>query len=332
MTYAGNAAAGEGSVALGHVFLQPPFPRTGSGATRRVGIEVEFAGLGAEAAVRALATRFGGTIRERDAHAFVLEASTLGDITVELDTRYAHPESARALLGSIGATLAPLIGAASGFFVPCEFMAVVPLDRLGEIDEAVAVLRAAGARGTQDSAVYAFGLHLNPELPDLEAPTVAAFVKAFALLDPWLRRQVAPDSTRALLGFAEPFPEPYIRLVVAPAYWPDLDRFVDDYLAFNPTRNRDLDVLPLLAYLRQERVRAALPAEKIRERPTLHYRLPDARVSDPGWSIAPDWNRWVAVERLAAGRARLDAVGQAYLAFEGQAKSWSDMVERIAVA
>jgi hypothetical protein len=91
-------------------------------------------------------------------------------------------------------------------------------------------------------------------------------------------------------------------------------------------------VLPLLLYLDEDRVRAMLPNEKINKRPTFHYRLPDARISDPGWSIAPDWNRWVAVERVAGDRAKLDSLGRAYLTFEGEAKSWAEVAERIAFA
>ena len=53
-------------------------------------------------------------------------------------------------------------------------------------------------------------------------------------------------------------------------------------------------------------------------------------MSDPGWSIAPDWNRWVAVERLAFDRDRLDAIGEAFRAFEGEDKSWADTAERLA--
>ena len=139
--------------------------------------------------------------------------------------------------------------------------------------------------------------------------------------------------TRRATSWASPIPSPaYIRKLAAPDYWPDIPTFIDDYLAANPTRNRDLDLLPLLLHFDADRVRAVLPNEKINGRPTFHYRLPDARVSDPGWSIAPDWNRWVAVERLAADRERLDAVGLSYLAFEGAEKSWADVVERIALA
>jgi hypothetical protein len=91
--------------------------------------------------------------------------------------------------------------------------------------------------------------------------------------------------------------------VVAPDYWPDLDDLMDDYLAANPTRDRNLDLLPLFLLLDERRVRAQLLEEKISKRPVLHYRLPTARVGQAGWSIALNWwNRLVAVERLAVDR------------------------------
>ncbi|HST93456.1 MAG TPA: amidoligase family protein, partial [Microvirga sp.] len=207
--------------------------------------------------------------------------------------------------------------------------APTPVDRLQDLNRILRILRQLGAKGTQDAPFYAFGLHFNPEIPRQDAETLASFMKSFVLLNPWLRREVAPDATRDLLGFADPFPAEYVRMVAAPDYWPDIARFIDDYLAANPTRNRDLDLLPLLHHLDTPRVRAVLPNEKINGRPTFHYRLPDARVSDPGWSIAPEWNRWVAVERLAADRERLDAVGTAYLSFGGEDKSWANVVEQV---
>ncbi|HEX2727734.1 MAG TPA: hypothetical protein VHN20_18070 [Beijerinckiaceae bacterium] len=40
----------------------------------------------------------------------------------------------------------------------------------------------------------------------------------------------------------------------------------------------------------------------------------------------------MAVERVAFDGDRLDALGRAYRAFEGEAKSWADIAERIAFA
>jgi hypothetical protein len=314
-------------------FFQPPCPLNAEGRMRSVGVEIEFIGPSAEATARALAEALGGTVVEDDPHAFRVTRSRLGDITVELDSRFLHPEKKSTLIGSMLPTLAAWFGSAASLVVPCELVtSPVPIDRLHEVDQVVGILRSVGAKGTQDAPVYAFGLHFNPEIPRQDAETATAFLKSFVLLNAWLRRQVVPDPTRHVLGFAHPFSVAYARQVVAPDYWPDMATFIDDYLAANPTRNRDLDLLPLLLHCDAARVRAVLPAEKINGRPTFHYRLPDARVSDPGWSIAPDWNRWVAVERLAQDRGRLESVGQAFLAFEGEEKSWADTVERIALA
>jgi hypothetical protein len=61
-----------------------------------------------------------------------------------------------------------------------------------------------------------------------------------------------------------------------------------------------LDLLPLLAHLDEARVRSVLPHEKIGSRPVFHYCLPHTHLSDPAWSIMPDWERWLLVERLAS--------------------------------
>jgi len=313
-------------------FARPPILHNAEGRMRTVGVEMEFSGPTAEETAQALVRDFGGAVEMEDPHYFRVRGSALGDLSIELDSRMMHPEKKDALLGGIVPRLAAWVGTAASVLIPCELVTgPIPIDRLHEVDQVIATLRNLGAKGTQDGPLFAFGLHFNPETPDTKPETIAAFLKAFVLLDSWLRKQVAPDPTRDLLGFADPFPVEYVRHLVAPDYWPDAATLIDDYLAANPTRNRDLDLLPLLLHIDHDRVRAALPNEKIRGRPTFHYRLPDARVSDPGWSIAPDWNRWVTVERLAADADRLETLGLTYLAFQGEDKSWADAVERIAL-
>lgn len=312
-------------------FMHPPILLNEAGDMRTVGVEVEFAGPTAETAVQALRDAFGGKILEEDPHAYLLKGSSIGDIAIELDSRILHPAK-RGDHSGVLPRIAAWFGFAASLIIPCELVtAPIPIDRLHEVDQVLSILRGIGARGTQDAAFYAFGLHFNPEIPRRDAQTTVAFLKSFVLLNPWLRREVAPDTTRDLLGFAAPFPSEYVHKIVAPDYWPGMETFIDDYLSANPTRNRDLDLLPLLHDFDAQRVRAALPNEKINGRPTFHYRLPDARVSDPGWSIAPDWNRWVAVERLASDRDRLTAVCSAFLSFAGEDKSWADLVESIAL-
>jgi hypothetical protein len=93
-----------------------------------------------------------------------------------------------------------------------------------------------------------------------------------------------------------------------------LPELIDDYLAWNPTRDRELDMLPLFAHLDPDRVARGASRHKVKARPAFHYRLPDSRIDEPGWGVVLDWNRWVQVERLAADRARLDAMAGAWLA------------------
>ena len=61
-----------------------------------------------------------------------------------------------------------------------------------------------------------------------------------------------------------------------------------------------LEELGTLAYLDRDRVmRAAKERHLIKGRPAFHYRLPNCLVDEPDWTVAREWNTWVAVERLA---------------------------------
>ena len=54
-------------------------------------MEVEFGGISAKHAATALAEGFRASIVPEDAHALLVKVTALGDLLVEIDTRYAHP-------------------------------------------------------------------------------------------------------------------------------------------------------------------------------------------------------------------------------------------------
>lgn len=315
-------------------FELPPSLTNADDEERRVGVEIEFGGLGAEPAAGLVQKVFGGTLLKHNPNAYDVERTALGDFAVKLDTRFAgYDENAGGFLEEVKAELGNLFGAAASLVVPFEIEAPpVAIRQLPEIEHLMHELREAGASGTGASPFFAFGLHLNPETPSLDVRTISAIVKAYAMASPWLWRTIHPDSTRRLLNFAEPFPDEYVRLLAGDRYWPDEAALIDDYVALNPTRNRDLDMLPLLTFLDEDRVRSKLPDEKINPRPTFHYRLPDMRLGDPDWSLATEWNRWVAVERLAADGERLAAICRAYLVHEGDREDWAVRTEGLEVA
>jgi hypothetical protein len=74
-------------------------------------------------------------------------------------------------------------------------------------------------------------------------------------------------------------------------------------------------MLPLFTHLDEQRVRAQVTDERVKPRPTLHYRLPNSEIDQPGWDLAQPWNDWLVVERLAADPARLEALCGDYSAY-----------------
>lgn len=313
-------------------FEMPPQVTTEDGEERRVGIEIEFGGLDGRRTARFLAEHLNGRLTETDPYAYRIEGTELGDFEVTLDTAYAHYEGEPdGFFEQVGSKLANLVGAAAELVVPYEVVTPpIRFSDLYRVDGLLRALRDFGGEGTEASVFYAFGLHLNPQAPSLKTESVTAILKAFALLSPWLWREVDPDPTRRLLRFADAYDGEYVAKLADPSYWPELPVLIDDYLAANPSRNRDLDMLPLFAFLDEERVRKSLPHEKIHPRPAFHYRLPDARLGDSSWCLAKEWNHWVRVEKLAQ-RDKLTALGLLYRANLGDPEAFAKQLAGLAV-
>lgn len=319
----------------------PPQPCTATGEVRRVGLELEFAHVAVDEAAEIVARTLGGCVTNESAAKSKVEGTPFGTFQVEVDStpvkerRYLQPLE-KLGLDSEGPTADALEGAVVRLareIIPVEIVtAPVPWTELGALDPLWAALRAAGARDTRASVLYAFGLHLNPELPDLEASTVVDLLRSYFLLEDWIRAQADIDISRRATAYVDPFPEVYRRRVIDPSYAPDWATLVTDYVPSNPTRNRSLDLLPLIAH--------AWPADlgdqiehwsKVKPRPAFHYRLPNSDLNQPGWTPAVDWNRWVTVERLAHDRARLYELAGEYMRREetGSASgplSWNELV------
>ncbi|MBL3561785.1 amidoligase family protein [Rhodovulum sulfidophilum] len=286
----------------------PLRPReTRAGEPRRAGIEIEFGELTEAEAADVVARTLGGTPREIAAHDFEVETPDLGRVLICLDTSFR--DKAGSALTDLGLQLGRAV-------VPVEVV-TPPLhpDQLPEAERLRGALRAAGARGSREGVFLGFGLHLNPEIPGQDAADLVPIVRAFALIEDWLRKADPIDPSRRLLPFVDPYPRSLIdRLASAGPDW-SLEAFADAYLDETPTRNRGLDMLPCLAHLAQDRVAQALGpgAASIGARPTFHYRLPDCRIDEPGWRLAYEWNRWVMVERLAADTAALKGLAADWL-------------------
>ncbi len=305
-----------------HTRMNMP-PRTANcqGDERRVGVELEFAAISAREGASLVQSLFGGSICEEDPHRFHISNTTFGQFTSELDTQFAHKAAGESenveasgdllaeMLAEFRDTMRRIYGDISSLVVPCEIVCPpIPLSNLADIERLVDALSQAGAEGTRMNPLYAFGAQLNPEIATDDPAWLTAMLKSYLLLSDWLRAIMQIDTTRRIVAYADPFPPYYVGQVLDPNYWPDLEQVMDDYLVANPTRNRELDLLPLFAWMDGARVCRHVADPRVKPRPTFHYRLPDANFGEAGWSLTLEWNRWCVVEKLAEKRALLDAM------------------------
>jgi hypothetical protein len=302
-------------------------------------VELELIGLELNDIAELVASRLDLSITVDGRYRRVLGGDPAGDWAVELDFDFLQrlgqqERGTDDLLDELRDSAEDLLKTLAELVVPKELVSPpLPLHRLGEIEVLIGMLRAAGAKGTSDSVGYAFAMQFNPEVPGESARDITPYLKAFLCLYPWLFLRAKVDLTRRITSYIDPFPLDYVRKVVAPDYAPDLDTLIDDYLEFNPTRNRALDFLPLFLHLDEERVRNVTDDPLIKPRPAFHYRLPNCDIHRPDWGFHVAWNEWLEVEELASRPRRLARCCEAYGKFlanplQRWMGDWAKEVER----
>lgn len=290
-----------------------------AGEPRRVGVEIELGGLGLDEITARIREVVGGDPdSENDSpYEATLRGTSVGEVRVEFDALLFREFKLRGFLNRLDLdSLQPNLTEAVETAMATEARNLIPFEivfspveiqRIPELDRVAGAFRKL-AEGTGASLFNAFGMHLNPELPASEShppSTVLRYLRAFLCLYEDLKKAHAVDLARSVAPFIQPFPKGYALRVLDPAYTPGMEDFTDDYIEANPTRNRPLDLLPVLAWFDIERVQKKLPDEKITRRPTFHYRLPDCRIDEAGWSITKEWNIWMRIEDLAGDEAAL---------------------------
>lgn len=282
----------------------PNIVRTADGKERRVGVEIELSGLGYQQLVDLAGKLLGGKSQPESRYVSKLE-TPLGSFVIELDSDPIKdldladerlPEPIR----DLGGQAMEVIDAAAELIVPLEIVSPpLVFSDLHQIETLVDELRKAGALGSRNAIYFAFGLQLNPELPDLKPTTLVRYYQAFAVLYDWLKARHQLDISRKFTPYIEPWSSRYTDLLIADDYLPDQRQMMVDYLESNPTRNRALDLLPLFAHLDKPLLDQYVEDPRIKSRPTLHYRLPDCDIDNPEWRFSSVWNDWVVVEQLA---------------------------------
>ena len=296
-------------------FLLPPRVHNARGEVRRAGFELEYSGVSLNLSASLVRTVFGGEHVAESTFVHRVRGTQYGDFQVEIDTTVLKDKTYEKPLRALGFRpgrgtrwLEDALLTTLATVVPTEIASPpIPVTELAPLDELRGRLHRAGAKGTRASVFYAFGMHINPEIASDDPGYVRDVIRAFLLLYPRLKERAEVDITRRISPYINPFPETYAKLILDPNYPADAGRLIDDYVAHNPTRNRPLDVLPVLAHLDEERVMDRVEdAHLVKPRPAFHYRLPNCMVDEPDWTLAREWNNWVEVERLAADAERLD--------------------------
>jgi hypothetical protein len=315
----------------GRYFL-PADCRNNQGVERRVGIEIEMSGIDLKTIAKTVQAVFGGAITELTSYELRIENTSMGDFVVEFDSDAVKRlgrelEKNQQVLGELEQWASDAVALLAQNIVPCELStSPIPFTRISELDSLVEALRQAGAKGTRHSPWSAFGVHFNPELPALDARTIAAYMKAYLCFNDWLIWHEQVSLTRRIPPYINVFPEQYVLKMVDPEYWPELPELIRDYLQINPTRNRILDMLPLFHYLDRHTVDEYVEDELIKARPTLHYRLPNSEIDRPEWSFHEAWNDWMQVELLAQDALRLERWCYRYWLYLQQPMRWPFIV------
>lgn len=314
-------------------FRLPSVIQGADGRPRMVGFELEFSGLSLDQAADALLHSLGGKLVSETAAQRICCVETLGEFKVELDWDFLKRKAEETAKAEVEEKWIEKIGELAAILVPIEVVCPpVPITNMKALDPLVNALREAGAAGTEESLLAAYGVHINVELPSFDAKTLNAYIVAFSLLQWWLLEVEDVDLTRKATLYVAPYSEAYIGQVLS-RQDPSWDQLMTDYLEFNASRNRALDLLPLFAEIDQDRVRKSVDDTKIKPRPALHYRLPNCHIEQPGWSLSRSWNSWWFVETLAHRQDDLKALSSEFLALHRPVlgtskKHWIDFIHQ----
>ncbi len=313
-------------------FKLPVGSQNADGKLRSVGFELEFSGLTISEAGKILCKVLGGKLHEKSLAESVLQVDSLGEFKLELDWSYIKTKAAEEENDSPSQWL-ELLSQSAALLVPTEIVCPpLPLDKLDALTPVTTALREAGATGTEGSVIAAYGVHVNTEIPRIDAPHLHAYLQAFSLLQWWLVDKQEINLTRKISPYIDLYPEAYLEQLFT-SHDPTLDNLIDSYLEHNASRNRALDMLPLFAEIDAERVHIAVRDDRIQPRPAFHYRLPDCHIEKPEWSLVSPWNSWLIVEKLAAQKESLVQLSEKFLMMSrpllGVSRSdWTEVIDQ----
>lgn len=304
-------------------YLNPPILLNEAGRKRTVGYEFEFTGIEIDQVAPMIKDLYGGEIKKISTYELEIRGTEFGTFKLELDARLLRDKKYEKLLKSVGIDFDDISDKDSkekklmelaATVVPYEIVTPpIPLSQMNVLDGLIEKLREKKVKGTGSSFLYAFGMHINPEIPGESVESILRHTRAYVLLDPWIREKSDIDMSRRITPFIDPYSDDYMKHILNPKYSPDLKSLIQDYFKYDNSRNRALDLLPLFMHLDEKTTLSLIDERLTSARPTYHYRLPNCSFEKREWTPALEWNRWVRVERLADNEERLEQLSRYWL-------------------
>ena len=320
----------------------PEVTRTQQGRIRKIGFELEFSGVELEKCSELLQRLVDGKLIDKNTFVHTVRSEQFGEFAVEIDADLLKEGKYKKYLAAVGIEfqdssfekkLDEVIKDIASSVVPCEIVTPpLPMDKMDIIEDIVVELRKVKAKGTRESVMYAFGLHINPELVSGESDYLLNHIRAFALLYDWISINSDVDLTRKLTPYIDPYPADYLELLFSDGYQPDIDDLIGDYLELVGSRNHALDMLPAFASIDEQCVmNGAKEPHLIKPRPAFHYRLANCLIDKKQWRVADEWWYWLKVEQLAGSQQDLQQMSRDFLSYRPDSlfKSASDWVEHV---
>lgn len=329
-------------------FNQLPVLYNERGSLRTAGFELEFANVDIEQSLRIIQDLYGGELKKK--HRFSQEVinTSLGDFSVKIDLKLLNERSYQKLFNKLNINLEDVkLGDINLEYevesalenivrtvIPYEIVTPpVAITEVHQFERLRLALHQYKAEDTKSFLTNAFATHINIEVPSTSLVTLLNYMKAFLLLYPWLFRKNEVDLARRVTSFINPYPAKYADMIIDAQYQPDMDTFIEDYHQYNPDRNRPLDMYPLFAALRSDKVDQYSDLGNVKPRETFHYRLPNSLIENPDWPLARVWNHWVLVEELANDTDKIEQMSRDYLSVRedtliGFENKWAKQTEK----
>jgi hypothetical protein len=324
-------------------FIEPNIKKNYKDEIRNIGFELEFSNIDIEEVLSILQKEFNFEVSKINNYFYELD-SEYGKFILELDfellTKQKLKKGAKDLSRVTGIkidqedieSIEQLIARFSKDIVPYEISTPpLPLDKIDIVEMIVESLSKNNAKGTTYKIYNAFGLHINVEVTSLEVESLLAYLRAYVILQDFINKDAKVNLARKITPFIDNFKTDYIKYILKQSYNPSVDELIKDYIKFNPTRNRSLDMLPILAFIDEKTVRKLLPDEKIKPRPAFHYRLSNSNIGDENWRVSNECNRWILVENLANDEESLIKLSKEYIKYLDNfvnLDSWKKKVSR----